>query len=206
MRAMLLVYGSAAAGSSSAPLDSDAEASAALEQDPGNPDAAAVRLFWRFGGLVPVPEAEAAAREAIRAHPSDWRSWALLGASLDPSARATERLEARMRAAQLAPENPAVLNSLAWDDVMAGRPQDALAVAERALRLSPADANIVDTYAAALAGVGECAAALRWQRRAVDLVQEGTSPTFAGSYSKRLREYETRCGRSGGGGAAATAR
>jgi Flp pilus assembly protein TadD len=203
---MLLVYGASSAGSSGAPLDSDAEANAALEEDPGNPDAAAVRLFWRFGALVPVAEAEAAARQAIRAHPSDWRSWALLGASLDRATRSAERIDARARAAALAPDNPTVLNSLAWDDVMAGRPQDALPFAERALRLSPADANIVDTYAAALAGVGECAAALRWQRRAVDLVQEGTSATYATSYRTRLREYETRCGRSGAGASAATAR
>jgi Protein of unknown function (DUF1570) len=205
MRAMLLVYGAATAGAAGAPRDSDAEAFAALREDPGNPDAAAVRLFWRFGGLVAVDEAEAAARAAIRAHPSDWRSWALLGASLDRASRAGERLEARMRAAQLAPDNPTVLNSLAWDDVVAGRPQDAVPLAERALLLSPTDANVVDTYAAALAGIGDCTAALRWQRRALELVQEGTSAEYATGYRQRLRDYEARCGRTRGGGGGATA-
>ena len=206
LRAMVMVFGAAAAGSQSAALESDAEASAALREDPGNPDAAAVRLFWKFGGRAPAAEAEAVARQAVRAHPADWRSWSMLASALQGPARAAERRMARAKAAELAPDDAAVLNALAWEDVVAGRPQDALPVAERALQLQPADANIVDTYAAALAGIGECSAALRWQLRAVDLVTEGTGATRLATYQKRLRQYEAGCPPSSGGPTAATVR
>ena len=130
----------------------------------------------------------------------------MLASALQGPSRAAERRMARAKAAQLAPDDAAVLNALAWEDVIAGRPQDALPVAERALQLQPADPNIVDTYAAALAGIGECSAALRWQLRAVDLIVEGTPPARVAAYQKRLNQYASGCAVSAGGPTATTVR
>ena len=190
MRAMLLLVGAAALGSHSAALDSDAEANAALERDPGNADAAAVSLYWRYGGSAPKLDRESAAREIIRGHPEDWRGWAMLADALQGT---DEAGKARARAAELAPANPAALDALARDQIARGQARDAVAVARKAVTLAPTDPDVLETYAAALAGAGDCAAATGLQHRVVEMMRERGGGGRADSSEQRLRMYEGGC-------------
>ncbi|MFL5365282.1 MAG: hypothetical protein ACJ79W_25325 [Myxococcales bacterium] len=189
MRAMLLLVGAAALGSHSAALDSDAEANASLERDPGNADAAAVSLYWRYGASAPALDRESAAREIIRAHPDDWRGWAMLA---DARQGTDEAGAARARAAELAPANPAALEALARDQLARGQAHDAVIVARRAVTLAPTDPEVLETYAAALAGSGDCAAATGLQQRVVELMRERGAGR-ADSSERLLRAYEGGC-------------
>ncbi|TMA23450.1 MAG: hypothetical protein E6J85_01930 [Deltaproteobacteria bacterium] len=189
MRAMLLLVGAAALGSHSAALDSDAEANAALERDPGNADAAAVSLYWRYGASAPRLDRESAAREIIRGHPDDWRGWAMLADALQGT---DEAGAARARAAELAPGNPAALEALARDQLSRGRARDAVVVARKAMTLAPTDPDVLETYAAALADTGDCAAATGLQHRVVEILRERGGGR-ADSSEQRLRMYEGGC-------------
>src|SRR3954469_1752612 len=189
LRAMLLLVGAAALGSHSAAIDSDAEATASLERDPGNADAAAVSLYWRYGASAPKLARESAAREIIRAHPDDWRGWAMLADALQGT---DEAGAARARAAELAPANPAALEALARDQLARGQAHDAVIVARRAVTLAPTDPEVLETYAAALAGSGDCAAATGLQHRVVDLMRERGGGR-ADSSERLLRAYEGGC-------------
>src|SRR2546422_874766 len=84
---------------------------------------------WR-----PAPPAREAAgppppleriRAAAERHPSDYRAQMLLAFGVGRQ-RPDERRAALVRAAQLAPENPAVLNALAWHDLTHDRAPQAL--------------------------------------------------------------------------------
>jgi tetratricopeptide (TPR) repeat protein len=189
LRAMLLLVGAAALGSHSAALDSDAEANASLERDPGNADAAAVSLYWRYGASAPRLDRESAAREIIRGHPDDWRGWAMLADALQGT---DEAGAARARAAELAPGNPAALEALARDQLARGKARDAVLVARKAVTLAPTDPDVLETYAAALAGTGDCAAATGLQHRVVEMMRERGGGR-ADSSEQTLRMYEGGC-------------
>jgi len=193
LRAMLLLVGAAALGSHAAAIDSDAEANAALERDPGNADAAAVSLHWRYGASAPKLDRESAAREIIRAHPNDWRGWAMLADALQGT---DEAGVARARAAELAPGNPAALEALARDQLSRGQARDAVVVARKAVSLAPTDPEVLETYAAALASTGECAAATGLQHRVVEMMRE--RGTGRADSEQRLRTYEGGCAPSRG--------
>ena len=122
-------------------------------------------------------------------------------AALDGSATSPEAHEARLRALELAPDNPALLNDLAWEEVGSGQARKAIAIAEKAVRLAPTNPDVVDTYAAALDALGLCSAAIRLQMRALDLLAEDTTPERAAAFRRRLLFYESRC-RDGGPAAA----
>ncbi|MBU8542564.1 MULTISPECIES: tetratricopeptide repeat protein [Roseomonadaceae] len=74
------------------------------------------------------------------------------------------------RALQLAPEQPYVLNYLAYTWVEQGnRLAEARAMLERAVQLRPEDGNIVDSLGWALFRMGDIPAAIRTLERAVEL-------------------------------------
>ncbi|MFL5373977.1 MAG: tetratricopeptide repeat protein, partial [Myxococcales bacterium] len=94
--------------------------------------------------------------------------------------------------AELAPANPAALEALARDQLARGQAHDAVIVARRAVTLAPTDPEVLETYAAALAGSGDCAAATGLQQRVVELMRERGAGR-ADSSERLLRAYEGGC-------------
>lgn len=163
-----------------------AEVAEALAEDPGDPIALQARVTLEKGDVV------AAARQAVAVHPESWRAWRFLGGALakDPK----EREAALRKAAELAPDEPATLNGLAWMLVGDGRSGEALPVARKAARLAPHSASVLDTYAAVLADLGQCPDALLAQHRALDLLPEGASQPLYDQFRERLVKVERQCG------------
>lgn len=96
-----------------------------------------------------------------------------------------------LEALTLAPEDPRILNNLAWLWATAPRadlrdPARALEFAQKMMHAGE-DANRLDTLAAALAACGRFAEAAETQRRAIDLADEGEKADFR----SRLARYET---------------
>ena len=74
------------------------------------------------------------------------------------------------RALELSPEQPYVMNYLAYTWVEQGKDlPDARRMLERAVELRPNDGNIVDSLGWALFKMGDIAGAIRWLERAVEL-------------------------------------
>jgi Flp pilus assembly protein TadD len=97
-------------------------------------------------------------RAALRAQPDDAAAlnnlaWAL-GELKDPAA-----LDYAQRAVKLAPENPAMLDTLGWLQVQQGRVEPGLRLLEQAHALAPASAPIRLHLAKALLQAGERAQA-----------------------------------------------
>jgi hypothetical protein len=68
--------------------------------------------------------------------------------------------------------------------------------------LAPTDPDVLETYAAALAQSGDCAAATGLQHRVVELMRERALRTRVGSSEQRLRTYEGGCAPTRASGAA----
>ncbi|HLL53847.1 MAG TPA: DUF1570 domain-containing protein, partial [Myxococcaceae bacterium] len=134
------------------------------------------------------------ARELTRNHPDKAWAWLALSMALgDAAEMRAERRNALVQAVQVEPDNPSALNSLAWDYATHAQPKVALPLAAKAVKLAPWSADIVDTYAAALAGAGRCAEAVETQHRAIDMLHERTSQTERARYERRLQAYEGGC-------------
>ena len=125
-------------------------------------------LFLALDGNGRGAEAERFATDWSKAHPNDVDfgfevSKAASGhGDLDRAEAILRKLVAKQAF------NPILLNNLAW--ILADRNRtDALAVAQRAANLLPADASVIDTLAHALAADKQYAKALTTQRRAVEL-------------------------------------
>lgn len=172
-----------------------AELEEQLAEDPLHPD-----------GLVDLAlrEKRSAApelRRSVAARPEDWRGWYWLGVMLrrrdvEPAERA-EAEAATRRALALAPDEPVLLNDLAWRLAQDGRSGEALPLARRAVALAPWNGAFIDTLAFVAADLGRCREALSLQDRAVDLLPQ--SP----SLRERLADYTARCGEAPGGAAPA---
>jgi tetratricopeptide (TPR) repeat protein len=145
----------------------------AFAEDPASPAAVSLR-----SEKVDV----AALRDAVRARPTDFRGWLLLGGV----APAAEREAALRKAVEVNPESATSLNDLAWLLATSGRAKEALPLANRALDLAPWNAAFVDTLAEVASRLGKCAEALQLERRAV---ASGRSD----SLRKRQAEIEQRC-------------
>jgi len=116
--------------------------------------ALAVRTHSILEAAGKPDDADALAQEWIGRHPKDATLTAHL-AERDMAARRYESAEARYRIAlQRMPDNPLVLNNLAWVMNELGRPE-ALEYAERAHELAPDDPAIMDTLGAILAQAGQ---------------------------------------------------
>ena len=66
-------------------------------------------------------------------------------------------------------------------------------MARKAVTLAPTDPDVLETYAAALAGAGDCAAATGLQHRVVEMMRERGGGGRADSSEQRLRMYEGGC-------------
>lgn len=84
---------------------------------------------------------EALAREMVAAYPEWDAGWKVLGAALGGQGRHEAALQAKTRAAQLAPEDAEAHGNLANTQAALGLWAQAQASAQRAVALSPADAN-----------------------------------------------------------------
>ncbi|GIX09594.1 tetratricopeptide repeat protein [Elioraea sp.] len=121
--------------------------------------------------------AEAAAaynRAVARLGPPERRQWALYYARGIALERAKDwpRAEADfLRALELAPDQPYVLNYLGYSWVEQGRELTrAKRMIERAVELRPHDGHIVDSLGWVLFRMGDYRAAVRWLERAVELL------------------------------------
>lgn len=107
--------------------------------------------------------------------PDDLRSLTIRASVYPRLGRFVESRRDRERAYQLAPENPAVLNMMAW--ILATAPVDSLRDGPRAVELAQKaceltgwkDSNTIDTLAAACAEVGRFDDAVKYQAQAVDM-------------------------------------
>lgn len=81
------------------------------------------------------------------------------------------------------PENPALLNNLAWTLAQAKDPK-AIEYAEKAYKLAPEQANILDTLGDLLTQKGETARGLELLKKAVDLAPQ--TPLIRLNYAKAL--------------------
>ncbi len=164
-----------------------AEVEEALRHDPGAVAALAHRVERK------PPDAVALAEKATAAHPEDARAWLLLAGTLPGEAK--ERREAALRQAVAADPSSAVAhNDLAWYLLQGGRTDEALPEGRRAIQLEPGSAPILDTLAAIAEARGDCAIGLEIQRRALELLPEGTPESGRSAYRERLARLEKRCG------------
>jgi tetratricopeptide (TPR) repeat protein len=134
--------------------------------------------FVRLGDMLRqrsrFADAVAAYDEALqRGGPPQASEWPLLYARGISNERAGNwpRAEADLqRALELAPEQPYVMNYLAYTWVEKGQNlAEARRMLERAVELRPNDGNIVDSLGWALFKLGDIPAAVRWLERAVEL-------------------------------------
>lgn len=166
------------------------ELAQALREDPTNVSAVYLQAMFSED----VSRSLALARELVKARPDSGRAWALLADAIGQSGgSAEEREQALLRALELQPQNALVLNNLAWFYVGTENPQKAFELAKRAVALAPADASILDTYAAVLFQSGHCPESLRFQRRALDVLHESTPESQRRILQERLDKYERTC-------------
>lgn len=168
-----------------------AELTEALAEDPGN--VAALALLARG---TPA-EARVFGTRATEAHPEDVWAWLLLGGS----GTAEQREAALRKAVEVGPEHAVALNELAWFLVETERAGEAIPFAARAVRLASWDHDVLDTAGAALHHVGRCTEALVVQRRAVDVMPEGTGARTRFAILSRLAKIEASCAGAKPGGA-----
>ena len=162
----------------------------ALRLDPSHPLALAVEMALPENASEPPPLERIRAAAAHR--PGDYRAQMLLALAVGGQ-RPEERRASLVRAAELAPENAAVLNALAWHDLTHGRAEQALPVAQKAAELAPARAAVLDTYATALAKASRCAEAVRVEERAVELTAEHASGELRRRLIARLDAMRAGC-------------
>jgi tetratricopeptide (TPR) repeat protein len=164
-----------------------AEVAETLAEDPGELFALQARAALDKTDLV------AAGRAATAAHPESWRAWRLLGEALGKTDAAGSQAAFR-KAAEVAPEEPAALNDLAWALLEAGQSGAALPIARKAAALAPYSGSVLDTLAAVAADLGQCADALRLQLRAIDVLSERAPEQMRKQMAQRLAGYREQCG------------
>src|SRR5262249_29657675 len=136
------------------------------------------------------------ARSLVQSNPDSGSAWYLLARSIDNNQPTTERAVALKRAAELSPDDPSVLNSLATEYAKQQKYEDALMPATSALKFAPWNAGVVDTYATVLAGLGRCAEAVTMQWRAVEMTrnyQGQWSENQRKQFEERLMQYRQNC-------------
>jgi len=138
----------------------------ALAKD--NPADSAVRLHWALVNAGKTADAREFADTWLRDHAADARFNGHLAdiALLRGDLAAAESHYRRVLA--LSADDISALNNLAYLTLKQGKP-GAIALAERAVRLAPERADLLDTLAQAYAAEKQIDKAIDWQRKAVEL-------------------------------------
>jgi tetratricopeptide (TPR) repeat protein len=164
-----------------------AEVDEALSEDPGNPRALAVLAgLDRRADLLPL------ARLSVQAHPTSWRAWSALASALRRD-EGEERLAARRKAVDLAPDEPLAVYQLARELVAAGRAKEATPLTLQLLRVAPYSPLVHETVASVAMQLGLCVDALRSQQRAIDTLSDLAPPRARERRERVLAEYQERC-------------
>jgi cellulose synthase operon protein C len=143
----------------------------------------AIRLHALLAIAGRTAEAERFAAAWMKEQPKDARFVFHLGSmAMDKKDHATA--EARYRQVlTLAPDNALALNNVAWLMVQQGK-KGAVPLAEKAQKLLPEQAPVMDTLASALAAENQLLQAIEWQRKAV--LKAPNSPTYQLHLAKLL--------------------
>lgn len=122
-------------------------------------------------------EAEAIYSRLIESEPNDWRLYFARGAARERLNRGDEAEADLVRALELSPDQPDVLNYLGYMRVDRGeRLEEALAMILRAVELRPLSGAIIDSLGWAYYRMGDYDQALGYLERAVEL--EPADPTL----------------------------
>ncbi|HOT27322.1 MAG TPA: hypothetical protein PLU72_03965 [Candidatus Ozemobacteraceae bacterium] len=108
-------------------------------------------LGMELNGLGLASEAVQAASEAVKRHPGEYRLWMLLADILTSQDRRNEAVDAYRKAVDLEPQDPVLLNNLAFTLLELDRePAFALELAKKSVDLQPGYVFNLDTLAWAL--------------------------------------------------------
>jgi putative PEP-CTERM system TPR-repeat lipoprotein len=155
---------------------------AGLKVDPASEESA-LKLHGALTAGGKKSEADVAARKWLNEHPNDvmYRSY------LAEQALRTRDLKSAVAQYQVViaqqPNNVAALNNLAWAAGQLGDPK-AVDYAERALKLAPNNAAILDTAGVLLVSAGDTAKGLEYLARAVSIAPERLDIRF--NFAKAL--------------------
>ncbi|NKC33003.1 tetratricopeptide repeat protein [Falsiroseomonas selenitidurans] len=158
-----------------------------------------VRLGDLFRARSRFPEAvtayDQAAARIPEARSSDWPLFYARGIANERAGNWPRAEADFQRALELAPEQPYVMNYLAYTWVEQGRDLPAARrMLERAVELRPNDGNIVDSLGWALFRMGDIPGAIRWLERAVELEPRNSviNDHLGDAYWRAGRQQEAR--------------
>ncbi len=175
------------------------EVTQALSEDPSNVSASLLQGSFMENDAERLAMAEA----LVKAHPDSGLAWGLLArAHAAAGSPVAVQEQALVRAVELSPDDATANNSLAWLYVQSNVPQKGYELALRAVKRAPFSPTFVDTYAAVLFGMGECARSINAQRRAIELLYEEAPEAERQGYQRRLARYEAACRERAAAGAA----
>jgi Tfp pilus assembly protein PilF len=144
--------------------------------------------------LDSAAERLALAESLVKARPDSGLAWRLLAeAHGQVGSPVAVQERALVRAAELSPDDASVHNLLAWLYMRSKAPQKGYEAAVRAVKLAPFWPTYVDTYAAVLFELGQCAKSFNAQRRAIELLHEGATEAERQDYQSRLTRNDTLC-------------
>jgi tetratricopeptide (TPR) repeat protein len=139
-------------------------------------------------------DSEALMRRALAVTSGNFVAHAHLGSALLERGQVAEAVAHWRESVRLRPDHLTAVNNLAWllathPDPRQRHPEEALALAQRAARLAPADPAVLDTLGAALATAGHFAEAARAAQRAAELARETGRPQLAADAERRAALY-----------------
>jgi Tfp pilus assembly protein PilF len=151
VRALLFETG-AAPGVAPDSAAAQKEIGEALEADPSNVEALALRFFW-FSPVVGPQDRAGLAQRAVSAHPDEWIAWLMVAsAAADQRAKRT----ALARGLALAPNQAPLLTEMARLDATTGHWEEALLFATKATQFGERRWGALALRAEALARLGKC--------------------------------------------------
>ena len=124
----------------------------ALEADPSNVEALALRFFWFPAAGGPDDRASLAER-AVTAHPDEWLAWLMVA---DGAADERAKRTALARGLRLAPTQAALLTELARLNAKTGQWEEALLFATKATQFGERRWTALALRMEALAHLGKC--------------------------------------------------
>jgi Flp pilus assembly protein TadD len=165
----------------------------ALRSDPSNV-LSRIQLAGTLSRQGRLHEAEVHFREARRLAPSDPSVCSGLGLVLQGQEKIEEALRCYEESLRLRPDQPQILNNLAWFRATHPDPKlrdgaQAVAAAERAVKLLRRDVSVLDTLAAAYAEAGRFPEALQTAQQALELAAQQNKQALAESIKAKLLLY-----------------